>query len=161
MLCLIGSTAMAEGVYVGAKVGVMDPDVNGLDEATNAGVAIGYTFAEIEEMFSWGFEAEFTTTVSDGDAELAGFKGDWDVDTQAIYAVVRAGKTVYGKLRAGVLREDVSIDIAGISAEEDDTSFTAGLGAGWRVTEKLALEAEYTFIESDLDFYSIGVNYSF
>ncbi len=161
VLCMLGSTAMAEGVYLGARVGVMDPDVSGLDNATNASVLIGYMFAEIDDMFSWGFEAEATTTVSDGDAEVLGFKGDWDIDTQALYGVIRVGKAFYGKLRFGFLREDVSIDVAGVSVEGDDTSFTTGIGGGWRTTENLALEAEYTQVESDIGFYSVGVNYFF
>lgn len=161
VLCLIGSTAMAEGLYLGARVGVMDPDVSGLDDATNAGVVIGYTVGEINDILSWGFEGEVTTTVSDGDVDVAGFKGDWDIDTQAIYAVFRVGETIYGKLRFGALREDVSINVAGVSVDGDDSSFTAGIGAGWRFTDQLAFEAEFTNVESDVNFYSVGVNYSF
>jgi len=160
VLCLLGSTAMAEGVYVGAKVGVMDPDINGMDEATNAGVVLGYTFGG-DGNISWAAEAEFTTTISDGDIEVFGQKGDWDVDTQALYGVLRFGSDIYGKVRAGYLREDVSASIAGVSVDDDDTGFSGGLGAGWRMNENFAIELEYTFIEDDLDFYSAGLNYSF
>ncbi len=161
VLCLFSSAAMAEGPYLGAKLGIMDADVSGLDDATNVGLFAGYNFGELGDGISWALEAEFTTTISDGDVDVLGLNGDWDVDTQALYAVLRVGGDLYGKLRAGYLREDVSVSIAGVSIGGDDTGFSGGLGGGWQVNEQLAIEAEYTLVEEDLDFYSIGVNYAF
>jgi len=161
VLCLIGSTAVAEGFYVGAKAGWMDADVNGLDEAVNVGAVVGYTFANISEGVSWGIEGEATTTTSDGDVDIAGFNGDWDIDTQAIYGVLRLGNAFYGKLRLGYLWEDVSVSVAGASADGNDDGVSGGVGAGMHINEQFSVEAEYTYVEEDINFYSVGVNFSF
>jgi len=153
-------TANAEGLYIGAKVGIMDVDDSAFDEATNGGVLIGYEF-ERQGSISWGVEAEFTTSLSDGDFEVFGVSGDWDIDTQALYGVAKFGDQFYGKLKAGVLREDISASAGGASANESDTGFSAGLGVGWRATDRIAVEAEYTQIEEDAAFYSAGVNFTF
>jgi len=86
-------TASAEGFYVGAKVGVMDVDESAFDEATNGGILIGYEFSR-QGSISWGAEAEFTTSLSDGDFEVFGVSGEWDIDTQALYGVVEIGDQV-------------------------------------------------------------------
>ena len=160
-LLLVGNTALAEGPYLGAKVGLMDPDISGLDEATNVGLVAGYSFADNGSNMRWGVEAEFTTTTSDGDVRVGGLNGDWDVDTQALYGVLTIGDTLYGKLRLGYLREDVSVSLAGFSADGNDDGVSGGVGAGWRVNDRFALEAEYTFVEQDIDFYSLGVTFAF
>jgi hypothetical protein len=161
LLCLLGSTAMAEGVYVGAKIGAMDADVSGFDDATNLGIVVGYTFEPVSDGISWALEGEFTTSVSDGDVNAFGSSGSWDVDTQALYGVLRIGGDLYGKLRLGYLREDVSASVAGVSADGSDDGVSGGLGVGWRASEQLSLELEYTLIEEDLDFYSVGANFAF
>ena len=161
LLCLLGNTAMAEGVYLGAKLGLMDADVSGLDPATNIGVVVGYAFAPVSDSISWAVEGEFTTSVSDGDIDAFGSNGSWDVDTQALYGVLRIGGDLYGKLRLGYLREDASASVAGVSADGSDDGVSGGLGAGWHANEQLSVELEYTLIEEDIDFYSVGVNYAF
>lgn len=159
-LMSVSCAVAAEGVYVGARVGFMDPDVSGLDEAQNVGIVLGFEFMS-DTLISAAVEAEFTTTYSDGDVDFAGLNGDWDVDTQALYLVGKLGEAFYGKLRAGVLREDVSISIGGISGEGSDSGFSAGLGVGWRAADNVSVEAEYTLVEEDIDFYSIGANIGF
>lgn len=153
-------TAAAEGFYAGARVGIMDVEVSGFDEATNAGILLGYEFPSGIPL-RWGLEAEFTTTVADGDFRLGGVSGDWDIDTQALYVVARAGERLYGKVRAGALREDVSAGAVGISVDDSDSGFSAGLGIGWRAAANIDLEAEFTMIEEDVNFFSIGLNLAF
>lgn len=163
LLCLLLGTcgvAGAEGFYAGARVGIMDVEVSDFDEATNAGILLGYEFPSGIPL-RWGLEAEFTTTVADGDFRLGGVSGDWDIDTQALYVVARAGERLYGKVRAGALREDVSAGAGGISVDDSDSGISAGLGIGWRATASIDLEAEFTMIEDDVNFFSAGINIGF
>ena len=102
------------GFYLGPSAGFMDADVSGFDEATNAGFLLGYDFFS-KELFHVSAETEFTTTVSDGDLEAAGQKGDWDIDTRAFYLAARVGESVYIKVRFGAAWSDVSGRVAGIS----------------------------------------------
>lgn len=152
--------AGAEGVYIGGKIGVMDVDDSAFDDATNAGILLGYEFPA-SGIASVGFEAEFTTTVSDGDFNAFGVSGDWDIDTQAIYAVVRIGDQVYAKGRIGYLNEDVSVSVGNVSADGSDSGGSLGVGFGVRATDRLNIEAEYTKVEEDVDFWSVGVNLYF
>lgn len=157
---LASVSAHAEGLYIGGKVGIMTVDDNAFNDATNAGVVLGYEFPS-RTAASFAIEAEFTTSVSDGDFRVFGVNGDWDMDTQALYAAVRFGHQFYAKGRIGYLNEDVTARAGGFSANDDDSGLSAGLGGGWRVNEHVSLEAEYTLIEEDVDFWSIGLNVSF
>lgn len=158
----MSGTALAEGPYIGAKVGIMDADDVGgasFDSATNGGILVGYDFGSGD--MGMAIEAEFTTTVSDGDISYLGASGDWDVDTFAVYGALRYGQDFYFKAKLGYLNEDVSISGAGGSVSGDDSGLSVGLGGGYKFSDTMAIEAEWTLIEEDIDFLSLGVNFSF
>ena len=69
LLTAAGCAVQADGFYMGASAGIMDADVGGFDEATNAGVLVGYD-VYTKEIFSVSLEGELTTTVSDGDVSI-------------------------------------------------------------------------------------------
>ncbi len=142
--------------YVGPKLGWMDPDVSGLDAAFNMGALLGVEV--VNNDIRYGAELEATGTVSDGDAP---FGGDWDVTTYAIYGVFKYGATAYFKAKVGYLYEDVSVSIAGFSASGDDSGLSGGAGVGYRFNDLVSLEGEFTVIEQDIFFYSLGVNFHF
>ena len=133
-----------DGLHVGLKTGLMDVDVGGFDIDSPLGFVVGF------EQGLYGFELE--ANFAGGDVE--GF--DLDFDTFAFYGVFRSEGEVFFKLKAGFLRENV--DVAGFS--EDDTGFSVGVGAGARV-DNLSFEAEYTIIEEDVNFLSVGANVHF
>ncbi len=150
----------AQGPYGGIKLGGVDVDTSAFDTATNMGVLLGYDFSSSASL-SWGLEAELTTSISDGDYRAFGNQGDWDIDTQALYGVFKFGREIYGKVKLGVLREDVSASVGGFSADDTETGTSAGVGVGWWIAPQVAIEAEYTQIEADAAFYSVGANYRF
>lgn len=157
----MSGVAAAEGPYVGAKVASMNADdVSGisLDSATNAGIVLGYEFLAD---YGLGVEAEFTTSVSDGEWSYLGFTGDWDVSTQALYLVSRLGQEAYLKVKAGWLREDGTVNVLGTEYSGDDTGASFGLGGGYKFNQNVSAEVEWTKIEQDIDAWSAGVNYSF
>lgn len=79
--CSVGS-AYAQGLYAGATAGVIDPDVDGFDDVTNAGLLLGYAFTDAPAAFA--VEGGFTTSVSDADVSIGSASGEWDVDTAAV-----------------------------------------------------------------------------
>ena len=82
--------------------------------------------------------------------------------TLALYGVFRTPGEFYFKGKAGVLYEDVEVDIPTLFSEsEDDTGFSAGIGGGWRLNDSGSLEVEFTLIESDLNYLSLGYNIHF
>jgi hypothetical protein len=160
LICFYSIGCQAEGWYLGASAGVMDADIGGFDDAINAGVLAGYDVFS-KEIFAASIEAEFTTTVSDGDVKNSGINGDWDIDTRAVYVVSRLGDRFYGKVRYGFLWEDFSVDIAGNSQSDSDSSISWGAAAGWMFAEHLGIQADATRIDSAIHYWNLGLVYRF
>lgn len=160
--CLLASTAEAQRsqypLYVEAKIGFMDLDVSGFDEAINLGVVLGYElYSHSAGMFS--AEGEFTTTLSDGDTPGG---GEWDVDTLAVFGVFRTSGNIYAKARAGFLDQDIKrAGGTGTIPDADDSGFAYGIGGGWRINPTSAVEVEYTAASDDLNFISAGYHMRF
>ena len=139
-------------VYAGVKGGTMITSLQGLSDANNIGLVVGYKFNK-----SFAVEGEFSTSSSDGD--VAGF-GSWSLDTYAVYAAGRWGSKAYLKGKAGFVHEKIDIT-GGIGIAGSDTGLSLGLGAGYHFSDKVNVELEYTIIDEDIDFFSLGVNYTF
>lgn len=149
LACLFSGQAFAaagdNGIHLGIKTGVMDVDVAGFDIDTPLGIVFGF------EQGSYGVEAELT--FADGELELFGFgSASFDFDTLAIYGVFRSQGEVFYKLKAGFLREDID--------GATDSGLSVGVGFGARI-DSVSLEAEYTIIEEDVSFLSVGGNIHF
>ena len=143
----------ADPLYFGLKAGAMDVD-DTEDAASNVGVFAGYKFHEDERGAFFG-EAEYTRTFSDGEARGPA-AGDYDVETLSGYGGFRSAGQLFWKAKVGLSWWDVSVE--GLSpAEEDDVSLSAGIGGGWRLNENTGIEAEYTILDSDISFLSVGV----
>ena len=160
LICFYSIACQAEGWYLGASAGVMDADINGFDGATNAGFLAGYDVFS-KEIFAASIEAELTTTVADGDVKNSSINGDWDIDTRAVYVVSRLGDRFYGKVRYGFLWEDFSVDIAGNSQSDSDSSISWGAAVGWMFAEQLGVQADATRIESSIHYWNLGLVYRF
>lgn len=162
MLWLPGTVqAQDRTFYFGLKGGWMFPDVSALDEAFNGGLLAGGFIYEDPATGSIAIEGEVTTSFSDGDVSFLGMRGEWDLDTIALYGVFRSPGQIYFKGKIGILYEDASVTISGTGASGDDTGLSAGIGAGWMVWDRGSLELEYTIIEEDVDFLSLSYNFYF
>lgn len=137
-------------IYFGAKLGFMDPDDG--DEATNAGVLVGYTLME-DRNGAFAVEGEYTRTFDDGEIGNA----DWDIETLTAYLAYRTAGNIFLKAKAGYGWWDVNVDGgAPRGFEDDDWDFAFGAGVGYRLSSKAGLEVEYTVIQDDIDFLSLG-----
>ena len=143
--------------YVGAKYGITSVRDSGLgwDTGSSLGLLYGYDIPDNDI----AIEAEFTTTVSSVDS--TGTYGDLDVTTLGVYAVFRNPGTFYFKGKAGLLYEYLNSSVGPIDVDEAAIVLSLGLGGGIRFNETLSAEIEYTFLEWDIAFASVGVNYSF
>ena len=144
--------------YVMAKIGLMSLDVNDADNLTTIGLIYGYGLTEAITV-----EGEYNTTVSGGEYNIGTDKGDFSVWTLAAYGVYRYRFTdaVYLKAKLGVLHEDVERDGLLDSDTASDTGGAGGLGLGFVVGESLTVEAEYTIVEEDIQFFNVGLHYAF
>lgn len=144
----------ADPLYFGLKAGAMDVD-DTEDAANNVGVVAGYKLHE-DERGAFFAEGEYTRTFSDGDADAIAGSGDYDVETLSAYGGFRSAGQIFWKAKAGLSWWDVAVEGANPS-EDDDLSLSFGAGAGWRLNETTGIEAEYTWIDSDINFFSVGV----
>jgi hypothetical protein len=160
LLWLFAVGCQAQGWYLGASAGVMDADIAGFDDATNAGFLAGYDVFT-REIFAASIETEFTTSISDGDVKNSGIKGDWNIDTRAIYIVSRLGDRFFGKVRYGFLWEDFSVDFAGNSQSDSDSSISWGAAVGWMFAEQLGVQADATRLDADIHYWNLGLVYRF
>lgn len=160
LLTAAGCAVQAEGFYVGASAGLMDADIGGVDEATNAGVLVGYDIYT-KEIFAVSLEGELTTTLADGDVDFGGVKGNWDIDTQAAYVAARLGDRFYIKVRYGVARSDVSVSITDSTINGNDTSGSWGGALGWMFTRNWGAQVDGTLVDSDVTYWNAGIRYQF
>lgn len=146
----------ANPLYFGLKAGAMDVD-DTEDAASNVGVMIGYKFHEDERGAFFG-EGEYSRTFSDGEANAFGGSGDYDVETLSAYGGFRSAGQLFWKAKVGLSWWDFAVDGAPAgTGEDDDVSLSFGAGGGWRLNENTGIEAEYTIIDSDISFLSVGV----
>jgi hypothetical protein len=130
--------------YFGVKGGLMDPDGKNNDAAFNIAAVVGQP---IQRYLSW--EGELSASLSDG--EVAG--RDWDVNSIAGYGVFRTEGKVMLKGKLGLAYWD--------AADDDDLSLSLGVGVDIRLAKNGALEVEFTQIDDQIDFLSVGYLFNF
>jgi hypothetical protein len=157
---LAATSVHAEGWYLGGGAGLMAADVSGFDDATNAGALLGYD-VYTRDIFAVSLEGEVTTTASDGDVSGYGAQGHWNIDTQAAYVAARLGERFFMKVRYGVLHEAISTRVAGVSQDDSDTGVSWGAALGWMFTPQWGVQLDGTLVESDINYWNIGVKYQF
>ena len=168
LLFATAGDASESDFYAGVKLRKIDMDYanEDLDEsATTLGILLGYKLVH-NKWTSLAMEAEFARSVSDGeldDPDVYPVKGQWGIKTQAIYGVFTFGTKVYGKLKLGNSRNEVSRKNAGAPHTTYKAGPTAGIGLGIRFTPRLMVEIENTIDRGGSDFKgtSLGVNYRF
>lgn len=129
--------------YFGIKGGLMDIDGRG-DSALNMGLDVGYRHNKYLST-----EVELTETLIEGDTHSG---NDWEVDTLSAFAAFRSNTEVKLKGKIGLTNIDYGND--------DDLEISFGFGIGFWAAGGL-MEIEYTEIDDDLHFISLGVNFFF
>jgi hypothetical protein len=153
--------------YVGVKSGLFLLGKEWINDIYPVGVLLGYGIPTGFKIFGFAFECELNYGLFGGDFVLPGFyhpgEGNTDMWTVALYTVVSIsmGDVAYLKAKTGYLYENVITTIDDETDSEDDTGFSFSGGAGFNITDKVRAEAEFTVIQQDVNFISLGVNYSF
>jgi len=143
-----------EGLYAGVKAGGFKANVGDELNFKNAkGILLGFEFKN-------GLAIEYEHNKADIDWDFMDEinTGSLNFKTHAIYGVYRKyySNGTFFKAKSGWLSEKISSSY--MSADDDGLSY--GLGVGSR-GDSFSFEMEYTVIEKDIDFFSIGVNVHF
>jgi hypothetical protein len=131
-------------LFYGIKGGFMKPAGSGNDSAGNIGAVMGQSFARY---LSW--EAELNLTVFDGEVG----NRDWDINTLGGYAVFRSEGDINLKAKAGLVYWDDTFD--------DDIDLSLGIGMGFKMGKSGMLDVEFTQINSDVDYISVGYIFNY
>lgn len=158
-LLSVSAFAADSPLYVGIKGGTMMVSPSEFEDANSFGLVLGYKLFD-NPSGSLAVEGEFTNSSSEK-ITILNVTGKWDIDTKAVYLAYRTSGDLYFKGKIGYLDEDVNVNIAGASISGSDSGASYGIGGGWKLGKSSALELEYTIIETDVDFISLGVNFSF
>lgn len=134
---------------MGLKTGALTADVSGFDFDAPVGFYGGISRG--------AGSFEFDVVIASGH-----FSGlDIGFNTLAVYNAYRSEGDFYVKAKVGLLREEVSAkeDFIGDFKEVDiRASLGAGIGARF---DYFSIEAEYTLIELDAHFFSVGLTLGF
>lgn len=147
-------------LYFGAKAGLMMFDAPGFGDAINIGGFVGAPVARLAQG-TISVEGELTTSLISGDIGYLGLNGHWRNTTLAGYGVFRTHGQIYFKGKAGILFQNISVSNGGIpgSYSGTDSSVSLGVGGGMHLSGGQSLELEYTIINSDMSFLSIGYKF--
>ena len=164
-MALVLAGAVWAQPYIGAKTGVMMIDDEGIDAIDNMipiGLLVGYEVAP-----RMAIEGEFNYKITGGGFNYTACadEGGLDMWTLGAYFAYRypVGDNLYLKGKAGVLYESVSWDwpcgLGDMFPDSDtDTGLSIGAGVGMKLSEKVTGEVEFTVLESDLNYISVGLN---
>jgi hypothetical protein len=144
-LALAPAAGNAGDVYVGAKAGPMLVDISGADDPTNVGLTLGYQLGVL--VGDIAIEGEYTTSLDDGQVSGAPV----EVDTLGLFLALRTAGPVYFKARGGVASVDTTVGAS--DSSKSGIAYGLGLGFGIGVAQ---LELEYTVMEGDTHFVSLG-----
>lgn len=156
ILALFYTPAAHSEFYIGAKGGemIISNDI-AFNDATSVGILFGGTIPDS----GFAIEGELTTTVSS--AEHKSRSDELDIFTLAGYGVYRSAGRFYFKGKAGLLTEYLDISGGNFSLEGYGGAISLGAGAGFRISNTANLELEYTIIEADINFLSLGITFEF
>jgi hypothetical protein len=148
--------------------------VNGLDEAGNIGLLLGYEFRNVDfqgsKIGSLAAELEGATTIIEGDVTVAQFfDGGWTIDSAALWLAYRTPHDLYAKGKVGLEYVDLSVTQVGTDFSDSSFGLSWGVGGGWRITETYSIEVEYAYKtdvelagdKGDIYFLSFGMNFNF
>jgi len=157
------SEASHEGrSYIGVKGGpmIIGHGIPFNDDGVLLGVLYGYDFPDN----GIAIEGEFNTTVSKATSDLDDY-GDLGVTTLAVYCAYRSSGRFYFKAKIGLLYEYLTSSVSGgsitIDVDGPGMAVSIGLGGGMHVTDHLSAEIEYTMVEADIGYASLGLNWAF
>lgn len=145
--------------YVGAKVGQFILDDSDLSSPTAYGVVGGYQFTP-----NWGAEVEYVGS-SKEDVVISGVAAEYSVKEYGAFGTYRHhfDSGVYAKGKLGFANAETKLQALGVTAKEDVTKLSGGIGLGYTVSPNFSVETDYSVVQGigDMSLLTLGANYKF
>jgi opacity protein-like surface antigen len=147
---------------VGGKYANVKNNLQGADDASAAGLVLGYHFARpVDFNGTASIEFEYLTSTSDGkfgEASEIGQAGVWDLDVWSIFFAYRTPGMVFFKAKLGGTQSDVTYANPAGDSKTSEFAFAWGAGLGVKLGDMFLAELEYTVTTGDneLEFISLG-----
>lgn len=157
------STAMAEGFYAGAGLGIVkieDSDQGESFDDSPMGWRIhgGYDFNEnfaVEGSYIQTGDAEDVILGENVEVQLSAF-------TFSVLGLLPMSDDVelFGKL--GFYTGEQEITVQGITFDEDDDGLTVGAGVRFNMSDTFALRGDFDWFDTDIDtVWSLGIGFNY
>ena len=153
---------------VGGKIANVDPNIAEIRDADATGIVLGYEFAKaIGGEGTSTVELEYLTTDKILVNVLDPNMTTYESDIVNLFFTYRSPGRVYFKVKGGVSYVDrmVNNNVGGLLTpdgqlllSEEDISFAAGIGLGFRVNEYGVVEVEYSQDSGESNVGILGVN---
>lgn len=163
-LLLLPTSLLAQGhIYGGIKAGTVF--LKFVDSSTPAG-AIDYSASDTGKSLLLGYRfnkiisAEFEHVSSVIDTDNVTYSR-FALESDALYATFKNQGSIFGKIRIGMLKEKVTRrEFYSGDQSTTDEGISYGFGGGYEF-DNFLLELDYTHVETDINFISVGVSYKF
>lgn len=156
---------------IGVKAANIDPNMPDTNDASAAGIVLGYEFAKAVGQGTSTFEIEYLT----GDEEqistvneLATIPstgqgqrlfGTYEADVLNMFFTYRSPGTLYYKVKGGLSYVDLNASpVSLLDQDFEDVSLAGGIGLGYRVSDLGVVELEYSQGSGDADLGILGLN---
>lgn len=166
-----GETANGQWL-IGAKYADMNNRDDGLENATNAGVILGYEFARPVWKGKAAFEFQYLPSTDWGDVNGENTSdpsiypngGRWENPVYSGYVAYRTpGSVLYGKAKVSIVASRFKIETTNDDGteriiQENKTQVGYGLGLGVHLGKHFDLELEYEGNQGKSQLYDFGIN---
>ena len=152
-----------KGINIGFKGGTFTLDKENSLNIFSLGGIVGYTLPFTIGNFELTLEGDFNLGYFGGDY-VSGYPGNKShARTLGAYSVISSipRNEIYFKGKVGVTHETVLETIEDVETPYKEIGPSFGIGAGYRASDNLNVEIEFTTTHSDMKFYSIGMRFVF
>jgi len=152
-----------KGINIGFKGGTFTLDNENSLNIFSVGGTVGYTLPFKNRNFELTLEGDFNLGYFGGDY-VSGYPGNKShMRTFGAYGVISSipRNEIYFKGKIGVTHETVLETIEDVETPYKEIGPSFGIGVGYKASDNLNVEIEFTNTHSDMKFYSIGIKFVF
>lgn len=161
------STLAADGAFfgkeaagkwiIGPKVVNIDPNLDTISDASGVGIVAGYEFDKDIAGGKSSFEIEYIS--GDEESINIGSPVTYEANVLNAFFAYRTAGDLYFKIKGGISYVDIDVSSGTLIDDTfEDVSIAAGVGFGYRISDRGLVEIEYSQDAGDSDLGILGLN---